>query len=201
MRRHSRARSGPGYGGAKSAGHRGAPGVGRVAEAWQRRGRPEVDRAATFSTDYSSTFYLLSECYTTHMLSLFPDLLVLGIVAPFFLRLSVGVFFLFQGYHLFTDTPSKATSTESESTAAHAPTWQRVFLALITTLGGSLLVIGLFTQGAALLLALLSYFLWRTHDNRPQLAPHEPLVYVFAGIMCLSLLLLGPGILGFDYPL
>lgn len=73
--------------------------------------------------------------------------------------------------------------------------------ALLELLVGVLLFIGLYTQIATLLSAALCMSLIYKRTTHPQLAPRESLVYLLALIISLTLLVLGPGILGFDLPL
>lgn len=109
------------------------------------------------------------------MLSLFPRLLDLQFYAPLLLRLALGAFFLIHGYpKLF-----KA---------------QLRFIGLLEFIAGILLIIGLFTQVAALVLAieLLIIIVWFKRG--------QELDFVLL-IMALTLLVLGPGAWAIDLPL
>lgn len=77
--------------------------------------------------------------------------------------------------------------------------WIRLF-AIAQFVTGGLLVIGAFTQAAALSAMLLTFFMLRTTPH-PLYAPHERLVYKLLFFISLTLLFLGAGAFGFDFPL
>jgi len=73
---------------------------------------------------------------------------------------------------------------------------------VLEVFGGLLLVLGLFTRGAALLLAIeMGVAIWKVHSNGGYLAVHEyefPLTLLTA---CLALATVGAGTISLDYPL
>ncbi|MBI2100444.1 MAG: hypothetical protein HYT47_00245 [Candidatus Vogelbacteria bacterium] len=106
------------------------------------------------------------------MLSLFPNLLNYWLVAPVILRAALGLALVHEAY-----------SARRE---------QKV-LALAKLLAGGLLIIGLATQAATLVGAIIClYELWRQGTN-------DRLLLKLA--IAVSLLFLGPGFLALDWPL
>ncbi len=73
---------------------------------------------------------------------------------------------------------------------------------VLEVFGGILLVLGLFTRGAALLLATeMGVAIWKVHSNGGYLAVHEyefPLTLLTA---CFALAAVGAGTISLDYPL
>ncbi len=169
------------------------------------------------------------------MVSLFPELLSFGLLAPFVLRLVVGFFFAFAGWELVgrarrhasaqsqvvSETQAEATSstddadphhveidaragtspelsTLPESASSISP-WIRV-VAFVQFVTGGLLVIGAYTQVAALSAMFLAFSLLRLAPH-PVYAPRERITYTILFFIALSLLFSGPGAFGFDYPL
>ena len=122
------------------------------------------------------------------MLSLLPDLLDFASIAPIFLRLALGGTFL--GYGLRELFKPKYLPS---SYARIVGTWDSLI--------GALLIIGLFTQVAALLagLELIGYLIIRLANKTKMSIPIDYLLVMLA--IALSLILLGPGLLAFDLPL
>jgi uncharacterized membrane protein YphA (DoxX/SURF4 family) len=126
----------------------------------------------------------------TRMLSIFPDLLAFSMLAITLIRVTSGYLLLMlaiQHARVFLKNTSSA----------------RMFVGILTllyTTSGILLVIGLFTQIAALIGALLALFAHIT-------APHskkgigQSHLFLLLFVTCLSLLFLGPGVWAVDMPL
>lgn len=93
--------------------------------------------------------------------------------------------------------PLTAPVTPTEQLSTNR--WIRLF-AIAQFVTGGLLVIGAFTQAAALSAMLLAFFMLRTTPH-PLYAPHERLVYKLLFFISLTLLFLGAGAFGFDFPL
>ncbi len=116
-----------------------------------------------------------------HPLSIFPQLLFLGLIAPLLLRVTVGLFILSLGWENYKK-PSK---------------WTTIFYAV----SGILLVLGLYTQIAALVgIIIIKTDFWINKKTR-MFSKNEMILYVMAVIILLSLLFTGPGFLAFDLPL
>lgn len=135
------------------------------------------------------------------MLSLFPELLTYGaMLTPFFLRIVLGFYLFNEGWELLfrknrLPLPSVEEPESSRKTGTH---W---FVGILELGIGSLLVIGLFTQLAAIIGMCLALLLAQFTKTKPHLAPHERQVYHFIFVICLSLLFLGAGAFGFDLPI
>ncbi|MEA1929520.1 MAG: hypothetical protein U9M92_01360 [Patescibacteria group bacterium] len=125
------------------------------------------------------------------MLNLFPDLLTYGFFAPAFLRLVLGLSFIYFGYRTLG---SKAPAAESSAIYK--------ILGLIEFLAGLMILFGTWTQGAALvLIVLLLLNLFGFLKNLlPVTAPALAYQLLVLGAL-LSLLLTGAGAFAFDIPL
>jgi len=125
------------------------------------------------------------------MFSLWPELFDLSLLAVTLLRLTAGYFFLLMGVRLLR--------------AVRAAKGQRTLLRSIGGLYGalqlgvgSLLLVGLFTQPAALVGALLTLLPVGSGTKASACEQHVQLL-LFA--ITVSLIFLGPGIFAFDRPL
>ncbi len=106
------------------------------------------------------------------MLSVFPTLLDWWLVAPVILRAALGLAFIHEAY---------------------AERQTQKIIALIKLLAGGLLILGLTTQAAALVGAIIClYELWRRETNDSRLLKLA---------IAVSLLFLGPGFFTLDLPL
>ncbi len=117
------------------------------------------------------------------MLSIFPNLLTYSLFAPILLRLTIGAIFLFWAY------------ANLRSTTKNTP------LIALEALIGLLLILGLFTQPAALLASII--LLYRLgHKVKARAFFTDGVNYYFILlVISLSLLVLGPGSYSFDLPL
>ncbi|MBI2024087.1 DoxX family protein [Candidatus Giovannonibacteria bacterium] len=87
------------------------------------------------------------------MLSIFPDLFFLEQLSELVLRLVLGVIFIAHGYpKLFKDFAG--TAQFFESYGIKPATFWVIVVGVVEFVGGILLIIGLFTQIAAILLAI-----------------------------------------------
>jgi putative oxidoreductase len=68
--------------------------------------------------------------------------------------------------------------------------------------GGGLLLLGLFTRGAALLLAMeMGVAILKVHSSRGILAVHEYEFPLALAMACFALATIGPGLISVDHPL
>jgi len=68
--------------------------------------------------------------------------------------------------------------------------------------GGGLLLLGLFTRGAALLLAIeMGVAIWKVHGSRGILAVHEYEFPLAMAMACFALATIGAGPISIDHPL
>src|SRR3989344_4731759 len=135
-------------------------------------------------------------------LSIFPQLLDWQFYGPTLLRLVLGAIFLAHGYQkLAGDSEGRAKFAGwLESMKFRPGKFWAWFVALVEFLGGVLLVIGLWTQLVALILAVqfLVILFW-VQRGKPFISGWEfDFLILFA---LLALLVLGPGALAFDLPL
>ena len=116
------------------------------------------------------------------MVTIFPDLLIFSLLAPFIIRLFLGFYFIVWGW-----------SSIRKKDDAQSNTRLKQVLGLVGLVGGLFVLVGAFTQIAALVLLGLLAYLIKTSRNR--------LPYILLLGMALSLLLSGAGLLAFDLPL
>ena len=120
-----------------------------------------------------------------HPLSIFPELLTYGLLAPFLLRLIVGYLILCLGWTRYKK-PYK---------------WTTVLYAVF----GVMLIIGLYTQIIAIVSIILlkfDYYVDFYKDRKSTPVPKMvTFLYVMAILILLSLLFTGPGAYAFDLPL
>lgn len=115
------------------------------------------------------------------MLSIFPSLLSFGLISPFLLRVAAGLFILVSAKLRFKRAYKWAS-------LVHAAT-------------GILLVIGMYTQVAALVGLLVVAFEWKVCSDEKPLEPAAICFNVLLMIALVSLLFTGAGFFAFDLPL
>ena len=135
------------------------------------------------------------------MLSLFPELLSFGLLAPLLLRLVVGMFLVGEGWKLLSRTRLSESAQHFYHEYDEFATLAFWLIGLCELVVGAFFVLGLFTQGAALVGLGLAFVLGRLSSHHSILAPHEKIVYRFLFVISASLLFLGAGAFGFDLPL
>lgn len=112
------------------------------------------------------------------------------------LRATLGIIFITHGYPKL----------------AHGAGMQRFFIehglpgyflyvaGVLELFGGGLLLLGLFTRGAALLLAIeMGIAIWKVHGSRGILAVHEYEFPLSVAMGCLALATIGAGIVSIDH--
>lgn len=133
------------------------------------------------------------------MLSLLPQLFAFKLFAITLLRIVAGCYVLFIAWQ--TADRRAEISRARVPLLGHAPQWLVWLAAMIYAIVGGLLVIGAWTQIAAIVAAAgalkLAILSRRTHPWSP-LSGHA---YALLFVITLSLVFLGPGILAFDLPL
>ena len=134
------------------------------------------------------------------MLSIFPDLLTYNLLAPLILRVTLGLLFISLGYLELTREQNRWRIIFETIRFKPAAFWTKLF-GVIEIVGGALLVIGLFTQIAALLFALISLAECYIENRAPVVLKRNIVFYVLIFVIALSLLFTGAGFLAFDLPL
>lgn len=130
------------------------------------------------------------------MPSIFPELLFLGLLGPLIIRVFVGVILLGWGYRRFLRRIREAGAMVPP---VHS-TSLKMALGLVEVLVGLALIVGLYTQIAAIaggVLAILYFFLAR----RGIPTPGGRIAYAALLVMSLSLIVTGAGAFAFDLPL
>jgi len=133
------------------------------------------------------------------MLSQFPNLLWLGIFAPFILRIALGLILFLTSFHQLVDK-------RHVSEKRFLNEWPKYGYNLLWTISvveiilGLSLVAGMYTQTTALLTALLSTF--AIISSKYRLATSRDfLFYILMLAISLSLVITGAGVFAFDVPL
>ncbi len=137
------------------------------------------------------------------MLNIFPDLLFLQLLAPFMLRIAVGVMFVWIGYsYLFKDRVAVIAQISSK--------WPKIakfsvlFGGTLEVITGIFLIVGLYTQAAAIAGALIAVdalfgkFFYKELDKALK---YSKVFYILILIVSLSLIVSGAGAFAFDLPL
>lgn len=134
------------------------------------------------------------------MLNPFPELLMYSLLGPFILRAILGIIFVNLGYLKFRGEKNRWNA--SFDTLGLRPT--SLFVPLYATLqivGGVLLLIGLWTQIAALAFVIFSgielYIEWKAG----KILKRDLVFYLLLFTIALSLLLTGAGAFAIDIPL
>lgn len=133
------------------------------------------------------------------MVNPFPHLLIYGIFAPTLIRVALGAALLFISVEHFR---SRKSITELTSPLmGRSARLAGALLAFVEIVVGGLLVVGAWTQIAALLVILLSIKALFIRKSLHALLPVSRGAYVLIAAMALSLLLSGAGGYAFDLPL
>jgi uncharacterized membrane protein YphA (DoxX/SURF4 family) len=134
------------------------------------------------------------------MLSAFPSLFTYSQLAPFILRLVVGIIFLELGY-LKLGTEKTAWNMFFQ-TIHFKPS--HLFVALLATIeiiSGAFLVVGYLTQVAALVMAIILFAEAYVELRDGALLKRDIVFYTLLLVICVSLLLTSAGAFAFDLPL
>lgn len=133
------------------------------------------------------------------MLSVFPQILFLAPLGTTLLRIVAGLYFLYVAYALVADR--EAIEAVRLPVIGNAREWM-VYLSSLVTFGVSiLLIVGLWTQIAALLGALIALkhaVMARRYGDVLPLSSGTSLLLL---LVCLTLVVMGAGLFAFDLPL
>lgn len=134
------------------------------------------------------------------MLNPFPELLVYSMLAPFLLRIIAGFIFIDLGILLFKGEKERWLLSLN---TLHIPNPKLVvkILGVIEIVGGVALLLGAYTQIAALILALLTFIEIYIEYKNPEVIKRTFVFYLLVLVITLSLLFSGAGAFAFDLPL
>lgn len=134
------------------------------------------------------------------MLSPFPVLLSFGLLAPFLIRVLLGIFFVRYGW--FKIGKGRGEKIVFFEKAGLHPGNIFVLISGITEIvGGIMLILGLYTQVAAIVLSLIIFGAVIIKFRRPTILTADMDFYILLFATTLSLLFSGAGAFAFDLPL
>lgn len=134
------------------------------------------------------------------MLNPFPELLTFSLLGPMFLRAILGLIFIDLGRFKFKGEKSRWIASLEALHIGQAPIVVKV-LGAIEIIGGVMLIIGLYTQIAALVLAILTGTEAYLEYKDATLLKRNFSFYILLFVVLLSLLVTGAGAFAFDIPL
>jgi putative oxidoreductase len=130
----------------------------------------------------------------------FPELLSFSLLAPFFLRIVLGMVFLNLGYLKFRAEKQTWASFFDLTALKPAMFWVS-FFALVEILGGLMLIVGFYTQIVALAFAVITLVELYVENREPVLLNRNFVFYLLLFVISLSLLFSGAGAFAVDLPL
>jgi putative oxidoreductase len=117
------------------------------------------------------------------------------------LRIALGIIFIAHGYPKLANL--RGGSQMQSFFVEHGLPGYFVYVAgVIETFGGGLLLLGLFTRAAALLLTIeMCVAIWKVHSGHGYLAVHDYEFPLTLAASCFALATVGAGTLSLDQPL
>lgn len=134
------------------------------------------------------------------MLNPFPELLVYSLLAPFILRVVVGLVFIDLGMLLFKGERKRWITSISLFKIPYPEKIVKV-LGLIQILGGLALIVGFYTQIAALVLSIITLKETIIEYREPEILKRNLVFYILIFSITLSLIFSGAGAFAIDLPL
>lgn len=134
------------------------------------------------------------------MLNPFPELLNFSLLAPFILRVVVGLIFLDLGILKLRGERARWITT-FETLHLNPADLLVTFYAILQIVGGLMFILGLWTQVAALGLALFTGAELYVEWSAKEILKRDLVFYLLIFTISLSLLLTGAGAFAFDLPL
>jgi len=134
------------------------------------------------------------------MLNPFPELLVYSFWAPFILRVVAGFVFINLGVFAFKNEKERWIASLSALKVPSPKVAVKIF-GLIEIAGGVMLILGFYTQIAALVLAIVTFAEAYIEYKEPLILKRNFVFYILLLSILLSLLLSGAGAYAIDLPL
>jgi putative oxidoreductase len=134
------------------------------------------------------------------MLNPFPDLLTYSLLAPFLLRLVAGLIFINLGTLAFRSERVQWLQS-LKALGVPKPKISLRILSVLEIVGGIMLVLGSYTQIAALVLVLFTFAESYIEYRDPALLKRNFVFYLMLLSIVLSLLFSGAGAFAIDLPL
>ncbi|MBX4200118.1 DoxX family protein [Candidatus Parcubacteria bacterium] len=134
------------------------------------------------------------------MLNTFPSLLTYSLLAPFILRLTIGFIFVDLGILKFKS--ERARTIESlRALGLPSPENLALIYGAVQFIGGVMLIIGLYTQIAALVFVILGALEFYIEWTEREVLKRDIVFYLLMLAIALSILITGAGRFAFDIPL
>lgn len=119
-------------------------------------------------------------------------------LALLLLRIALGIIFITHGYPKLVH----GAGMQSFFIEHGLPGYFLYISGVLELFGGGLLLLGLFTRGAALLLAMeMGVAIWKVHSSRGILVVHEYEFPLALAMACFALATIGAGLISIDHPL
>ena len=135
-----------------------------------------------------------------HTFNLFPELFSFGLIAPFILRVVIGLIFLNLG-SLKLGKERKEWNNSFSLLKILPAGFFTGLLGIIETIGGVLLIVGAYTQITALILGVICLAEALIEHEEDSLLKRDVVFYLLLTAICASLLLTGAGFFAVDIPL
>jgi uncharacterized membrane protein YphA (DoxX/SURF4 family) len=135
-----------------------------------------------------------------HTFNLFPSLFSFSLISPFILRVVLGLIFINLGSLKLGK--ERLEWIKSLNLLKIKPSGFFVgLLGIVETIGGFLLILGAYTQAAALILGVISLSELLIEHEEESLLKRDFVFYLLLTAICASLLLTGAGLFAIDIPL
>jgi|ERR1035437_1759663 uncharacterized membrane protein YphA (DoxX/SURF4 family) len=135
------------------------------------------------------------------MLNPFPDLLTYSLLAPFLLRVTIGFVLANLGYLKLTKEKGSWETIFKLLGLSGQKEIGTVIVGVVEIVGGIMLVVGFYTQIAALVFVILNGIEMFIEYHEETLMKRDMVFYLLIFVIALSLLFSGAGFLAFDLPL
>ncbi|HMD07838.1 MAG TPA: DoxX family protein [Candidatus Acidoferrum sp.] len=120
-------------------------------------------------------------------------------LALLLLRAAFGIIFMSHGYPMLAQRTSQMHALFAEHSI---PDYLVYVSGVLELFGGGLLLLGLFTRGAALLLAIeMVLLMWKVYPPRSYFAVNQYAYPMVVAAGCFALATLGAGLISVDHPL